>query len=100
ALILALAIASLGATSRDTLLGFFCALSEAMLVIVRWVVALAPIGVFALVLPLAARGGAGVAGAVGFYVLVYSLACILITLLLYPTVALLAKVPIARFGRA
>jgi len=35
---------------------------------VRWVVLLAPIGVFALVLPLAAHGGAGVAGAVGFYV--------------------------------
>ncbi|HEV8125309.1 MAG TPA: dicarboxylate/amino acid:cation symporter [Gemmatimonadales bacterium] len=100
ALILALAIASLGATSRDTLLGFFRALSEAMLVIVRWVVALAPIGIFALVLPLAARGGAGVAGAVGFYVLVYSLACILITLLLYPAVALFARVPMGRFARA
>ena len=42
----------------------------------------------ALVLPLAARGGAGVAGAVGFYVVVYSLACVLVTLLLYPAVAL------------
>lgn len=100
ALILALAIAKLGATSRETLLGFFRAFSEAILVIVRWVVALAPIGVFALVLPLAARGGAGVAGAVGFYVVVYSLACILITLLLYPAVALIAKVPIGRFARA
>jgi Na+/H+-dicarboxylate symporter len=99
-LILALAIAKLGGPSRETMLGFFRALSEAMLVIVRWVVALAPIGVFALVLPLAARGGAGVAGAVGFYVLVYSLACIVVTMLLYPAVALLAKVPIGRFARA
>jgi proton glutamate symport protein len=99
-LILALAIAKSGPASRDALLGFFRALSEAMLVIVRWVVALAPIGVFALVLPLAARGGAAVAGAVGFYVLVYSLGSILITLLLYPVVALAARTPPGRFARA
>jgi Na+/H+-dicarboxylate symporter len=99
-LLLALAIAKSGGAARDTLLGFFRALSEAMLVMVRWVVALAPIGVFALVLPLAARGGAGVAGAVGFYVVVYSLACIVIILLLYPAVALAARVPLQRFARA
>jgi len=99
-LILALAIAKSGPATRDTLLGFFRALSEAMLVIVRWVVALAPIGVFALVLPLAAHGGAGVAGAVGFYVLVYSVGSLLITLLLYPATALVAKIPLGRFARA
>ena len=99
-LLLALAIAKSGGAARDTLLGFFRALSEAMLVMVRWVVALAPIGVFALVLPLAARGGAGVAGAVGFYIVVYSLACIVLILLLYPTVALTARVPLRRFARA
>lgn len=100
ALILALAIAKSGPAARDTLLGFFRALSEAMLVIVRWVVALAPIGVFALVLPLAAHGGGGVAGAVGFYVLAYSVGSILITALLYPAVALVAKIPLGRFARA
>jgi len=99
-LILALAIAKSGPATRDTLLGFFRALSEAMLLIVRWVVALAPLGVFALVLPLAAHGGAGVAGAVGFYVLVYSLGSLLITLLLYPVTALAARIPPGRFARA
>lgn len=98
-LILALAIAKLAPATREPLLAFFRGLAEAMLVIVRWVVALAPLGVFALVLPLAARGGAGVAGAVGFYVLVYSLACILIILLLYPAVATAAKLPIKQFAR-
>lgn len=99
-LILALAIAQLAPAMRDPLLAVFRGLAEAMLVIVRWVVALAPLGVFALVLPLAARGGAGVAGAVGFYVLVYSLASILIVLLLYPVVMTVAKVPIGQFARA
>jgi proton glutamate symport protein len=99
-LLLALAIAASRPAARDTLLGFFRALSDTMLVMVRWVVALAPVGVFALVLPLAARGGAGVAGAVGFYVAVYSLGSLLITLLLYPAVALAARIPMRRFARA
>ncbi len=99
-LILALAIAKLAPAVRDPLLGFFRGLAEAMLVIVRWIVAVAPLGVFALVLPLAAHGGAGVAGAVGFYVLVYSLSSIFVALLLYPVVKAVAKVPIATFARA
>jgi proton glutamate symport protein len=100
ALILALALTKLAPTHRDPLLNFFRGLTEAMLVIVRWVVVLAPLGVFALVMPLAARSGAGVAGAVGFYVVVYSLASILIILLLYPAVMVAAKVPIREFARA
>ncbi|HWK09940.1 MAG TPA: cation:dicarboxylase symporter family transporter, partial [Vicinamibacterales bacterium] len=64
------------------------ALTDAMLVLVRWVVALAPIGVFALMLPLGAHGGTGLAGALGFYVAAYSIASVLFTLLLYPVVAL------------
>ena len=99
-LILALAIAKLAPATREPLLAFFRALGEAMLVIVRWVVAVAPLGVFALVLPLAAHGGAGVAGAVGFYIVAYSLSSILISLLLYPVVMAVAKVPIAQFARA
>jgi Na+/H+-dicarboxylate symporter len=99
-LILALAMAKLSPAVRDPLLAVFRGLSEAMLVIVRWVVALAPLGVFALVLPLAARGGAGVAGAVGFYIVVYSLASILVSLLLYPVVMVAGRVPLRRFARA
>jgi Na+/H+-dicarboxylate symporter len=99
-LILALAIAKTEPAVREPLLAVFRGLSEAILVIVRWVVALAPLGVFALVLPLAAHGGAGVAGAVGFYVVAYSLASILIVLLLYPVVMVGARMSMARFARA
>ena len=99
-ILFALAIARSPAASKDTLLGFFRALGEAMLVLIRWVVAAAPIGIFCLLLPLGARAGIGLAGAVGFYIVVYSLACILITLLLYPVVAIFGKVPIRRFARA
>jgi proton glutamate symport protein len=97
---LALAIARSPSATRATLVDFFRAVGDAMLVIVRWVIALAPIGVFALVLPLAARGGAGLAGAVGFYVVAYSAASVAMTLLLYPVVSIAARIPIGRFARA
>ncbi len=99
-LLLALAIARSPESARNTLAGFFRALAEAMLVLVRWVILLAPIGVFGLMLPLAAHGGAGLAGAVGIYILIYSVASIVVILLLYPAVALAARVPVRRWARA
>jgi proton glutamate symport protein len=71
-----------------------------MLTVVRWVILAAPVGVFALMLPLLAHSGASVAGAIGFYVVAYSLLSLLGILLVYPAVALLGGVPMRRFGRA
>ena len=68
--------------------------------LVRWIVRLAPIGVFALMMPLGAHGGAGLVGAIGFYILAYSLASVLFVLLLYPLLALVARVPMRDFARA
>ncbi|MGH7593780.1 MAG: dicarboxylate/amino acid:cation symporter, partial [Gemmatimonadales bacterium] len=99
-LLLALAIAKSDTRAREPLLGFFRGLSEAMLVMVRWVIAVAPIGVFALLLPLAAHGGAGVAGAMGVYVVLYSVGSLLVILLLYPVVSVAGRVPMRRFARA
>src|SRR5262249_53039375 len=67
-ILLAIAIARSPETSRETLTSFFRAFSDAMLVLVRWVILVAPIGVFALVLPLAVHAGATLAGAIGFYI--------------------------------
>src|SRR5260221_8270211 len=100
ALLLAVAIARSAPEARTTLLSFFRALGEAMLLLVRWIIMLAPIGVFALVLPLAVHAGAAMAGGIGFYVVAYSIACILVILLLYPVVAIFGKIPIRRFARA
>jgi Na+/H+-dicarboxylate symporter len=99
-LLFALAIARSPAEGRNVLLRFFKAASDALLVLVRWIVWLAPIGVFALMLPLGAHGGAGLAGAIGFYVVAYSLGCVLFILLLYPVVAIVARVPVRDFARA
>jgi len=99
-LLFALAISHSPPASRDQLLGFFRALCDAMLVLVRWVVAAAPIGIFGLVLPLAAHTGIGMAGAVGFYIVVYSVASLVASVLVYPVVAAVAKVPLGHFARA
>ncbi|HSY48894.1 MAG TPA: cation:dicarboxylase symporter family transporter [Thermoanaerobaculia bacterium] len=99
-LLFALAIALSAAPARATLTQFFQALGDAMLTLVRWVVMLAPVGVFALVLPLAARAGAALAGAIGFYIVAYSVGCLLVTALLYPVVAMVAKISMRRFARA
>jgi proton glutamate symport protein len=100
ALLFGLATASLPAEPRERLLGFFRALADAMMVIVRWVLNLAPIGVFALVFPVGAGAGLGVVGALGTYVLIVSALCALITLLIYPVTTLAAGIPLRRFAAA
>jgi Na+/H+-dicarboxylate symporter len=60
----------------------------------------APVGVFALVLPLAAHSGAALVGGIGAYILAYSAASVLFSLPLYPVVALFGGVSMSRFARA
>ena len=99
-LLIALAIARGPETTRSTLVAFFKAVADAMSVLVRWIVKLAPIGVFALVLPLAMRAGGSLVGAIGFYILAYAGASLVMTALLYPVVAIVGRIPIRRFARA
>ena len=99
-LVLAIAIARSPESTRAPLVGLALALGNAMLLIVRWVVLAAPIGVFALVLPIAAHLGGSVAGAIGAYIVAYALACVVVILLIYPIVALFGGVSVARFARA
>jgi Na+/H+-dicarboxylate symporter len=96
----AVAVARTPEKTRATIVLFFQAMADTMMVLVRGVILLAPIGVFALLLPLAAHAGVAVTGAIGFYVVVYSLASIVMTLALYVVVALVARVPLRTFARA
>ena len=67
--IFAVAISRLPTGQRETLIGFFHALANAMLTIIGWVLWLAPIGVFALALGVAARSGGGAFAALAHYIL-------------------------------
>lgn len=100
ALPLALALLTLAPSRREPVVAFFEGLGEAMLAIVRVVIALSPVGVFALMLPLAARTGGSVAGALGYYVVVISVSQLLMIALLYPVAGLLGRVRVSRFARA
>jgi Na+/H+-dicarboxylate symporter len=96
---------ALGATRtpdalRLPLVGFFRAVDAAITVVLGWVVALSPYGVFALGLGLAMRVGVGIVGALGYYVLVSSIIVILFTLVLYVIVAAGAGISPILFARA
>ncbi|HET7622501.1 MAG TPA: dicarboxylate/amino acid:cation symporter [Gemmatimonadaceae bacterium] len=96
-----IAILKLPEQRREPLVSFFRSVFDAMLVLVRWVLELAPIGVFALALPLAARLGLSAAGAVAYYMALVSLVCVLFVLLfLFPTTAVLGRTPMRLFARA
>lgn len=68
----AIAIARLPDAQRVTLIGFFHALANAMLTIIGWVLWLAPIGVFALAVGVAARSGGGAFTTLAHYILAVS----------------------------
>jgi Na+/H+-dicarboxylate symporter len=83
-LLFSLAAARIAKEHRDALTGFFKAVSETMLVLIGWILDLAPIGVFALALSLGANMGLNAAGAILYYVILHSALCIVLTLLVYP----------------
>jgi proton glutamate symport protein len=99
-LLFALALTRASASARNTLLSLFQAVAETMLTLVGWVILAAPIGIFALILPLAAHAGSALVGGIGFYIVAYSMLSIVATLLLYPAAAVFGGVSIRRFARA
>ncbi len=86
--------------SREALVGFFTSIADAMLRVMQWILALAPIGVFALALPLTTRVGIGVAGAAIIYMGLVCLLCLAVGLLLYPTAVFFGRVSLLKFARA
>src|SRR5262249_12383008 len=101
ALVFGLAVAASPAPSRDRILVIFRAVSESMLVVVRWLLVVAPIGVFALALPLVARLGLSAVGALATYVVLVSVAAAVFSLaVLYPAAALVGGVSLRDFARA
>lgn len=72
-------------------------IADAMLVVVGWVVAAAPLGVFALTLALGARLGASSIGALARYIITLSGTLLLFTILLYPVVVFVGRMSLRRF---
>jgi proton glutamate symport protein len=96
----ALALRRITPERRENVLRVFDGIGAAMLEIVRWLIALAPIGVFTLIAPTAARLGLSLAGSLGYYVVVYVGVMIALTIVLAILGALGGRVSLARFARA
>ena len=100
ALIFGFAVTRIADARHAQLTGLFDALTDALLVVVQWVLWLAPIGVFALALVAGARSGLATAGALLHYIGFIVLICLVVTLLVYPLVVVLGRIAPGRFARA
>ena len=85
---------------RTPLALFFEATAEAVVVIVRWVLLAAPIGVFALALGVGLRAGVGAAGVLGHYIAIVCLSQIGVIILVYVGVLLFGRIGLGRFSQA
>jgi proton glutamate symport protein len=95
-----IALTRIPGEARAPVVRFFKAVSDAMLILVRWVISLAPIGVFILALALSSRLGTIAAGAMAFFVVVICGVFIVDLLLLYPIAAIIGRVSLTRFAKA
>ncbi len=97
---LALAAMKLAAPQRDMIALFFASVANAMLVMIGWVLKVAPIGVFALGAALGAGAGLAAVATLGHYILVVSSIGFVIFLSAYVLAAVRVKAGLAAFARA
>lgn len=97
---LAVALTRLPSEQGERLVGLFHALGNAMLLIIGWVLAAAPVGVFALAYGVGVESGGGAFAALGHYVVTVSLMGSFVLVLAYVMAVLGGRVPLARFARA
>ena len=90
----------LPATLKTSLLTLFRAISETMLVIVRWVLWAGPVGVFALSFGVGFNTGLGSASILLQYIVVISLVTASVTVILFGLVTVTGAAPFGQFMRA
>jgi Na+/H+-dicarboxylate symporter len=96
----ALATARLPVEPRTLLAKLFEAIAGAMMVVIGWVLKLAPLGVFALALGVAAKSGAAIIAALGHYIALVSAVGAVVMLAGYLLAALSARQSPLAFARA
>jgi proton glutamate symport protein len=98
--VFAFAVTRIGAEERLAVGRFFKGIQDAMLVVVGWVLWLAPIGVFGLAFAVGAGAGGAAFGAVLHYVVLVSVIGIVVTLAGYVVAVLFARWRLRDFSRA
>jgi len=99
-MLFALALTQLPRARATPVVDVCAGIVGALHVLVRWILALAPIGVFALSLPLAVRFGLVAAGLLGFYLLLACALCTAMALLAFPFARAVGGVPWRQFALA
>ena len=100
AILFGLALARVAVERRDIVARIFRTIADAMTVIVGWLIAVAPLGVFALAMTLAIRTGLGAVRALALYIALISGVIILVTVLLYGVAVVAGRQPLLHFARA
>lgn len=85
---------------RKPLADLFAAGSDAVLIVVRWILVATPVGVFAMVVGMALRTGSEAVGILGSFLVLFNGVQLLFILAAYPLAAFLGRVNMARFARA
>ncbi|GJQ28856.1 MAG: amino acid:proton symporter [Phycisphaerae bacterium] len=94
----ALAVRTLGESSRTTILRGVEAITGALFVLLGWLLAAAPVGVFILTLESGVSTGTVAAGAFAMYVMMLVVLLVLLNLLLYPLTGVAAGMSIVRYA--
>lgn len=100
AMFLGFALTRIAPERRALAVEFFRAIADAMIVVVRWVLLVAPLGVFALILSVCARAGLHMLGALGVYVLVECIVYLIVTVLMLVVARVWGHEPFTRFASA
>jgi len=98
--IFSFAVTRIDVDGRQAIAKFFKGIQDAMLVVVHWVLALAPIGVLGLAFAVGAGAGGAAFGAVLHYVILVSLVGLVVTLLAYVIAITYAGWKLGDFARA
>ena len=100
AIVFGVAVAKLPEEQRASMTRVFSATSQAMMTVVRWLLAATPVGVFALTFIIALRTGTSWASALGVYLLLRIGVTLLCVALLYPISVVLGRTTARAFARA
>lgn len=99
-ILFAFAASRISAHRRKALVGMFEGVADALLLIIGWVLWVAPLGVLALAFTVGAAAGTAAFAGLAHYVLLVSLVGILVTMVGYPLAIVVGGVPAGRFSRA
>jgi Na+/H+-dicarboxylate symporter len=99
-LFFAFALTRLERERQARILDLFQTIADAMGVIVGWILWAAPVGVFALILPVCARAGVGILSALGYYIGLLCALYLTMIVLMYAVIALFGKESVRRFSFA